>query len=51
MTLEEYSKKVTKLFENYIDAIQQYNQQLQVEIFTDEVIVELLKLKQKAGLK
>lgn len=51
MTLEEYAKKVTKLLENYIDDVQKISTEYSVEIFTDEVIVELMKLKQKAGLK
>lgn len=51
MTLEEYTKKVTKLFENYIDDVQKISTEHSVEIFTDEAIVELMKLKQKAGLK
>lgn len=49
MTHEEYSKKVTKLFEKYID-YQQTSQELPCPI-TDEAINDLLKLKQKAGIK
>jgi hypothetical protein len=53
MTHEEYAKKVTKLFEKYIDTIQslatiETTEHMKI---TDEVIVELLKLKQKAGIR
>jgi hypothetical protein len=53
MKIEEYAKKVTKLLENYIDDVQGlYTVETDPYMNrTDEVIVELMKLKQKAGVK
>ena len=50
MLIEEYAKHVTKLFEDYIDTIQEVSYDIGYEEFnekTDVVIVKLQKLKSK----